>query len=130
MAVTGKFRRGTITSPAVANLKDVSIDQQDERDMRTGDTDMYCKQPVLKKQKCSLKATVMSGDLLALKAAIDYHDVTVVVEDVAVGASGETVTNRTFVMKMATCNIGANADNDGGEGSGSINIEAGALGAS
>jgi hypothetical protein len=48
---------------------------------------------------------------------------TVTVEDVSAASGVETITTRTFTFTEVTSNSGADANNDGGEGSRKVNFE-------
>jgi hypothetical protein len=124
----GKYRRGIITSPALGGMVKITIKGKDNVDHRTGDTDMWCKQPVILKQEGSLNCDLCSGDLAAARAAIQNVDVSGTVEDVSYTGGVETITQRAFTLKNAVCEErGVDANNDGGESSGNLTIVGGQL---
>jgi hypothetical protein len=118
--MAGKYRRGTITSPATANVVDVEWNENDSYDRRAADTDM-AGYPVMTKKQGSGSFTVCSGTLPKL------YDQTLIlsVQDVSVSGGSESVTTKVFTFTHVTTNRGMSLNNDGGESSGKISFEFG-----
>lgn len=123
MAVSGKYRRATVTiGSAVNNVLNFKYQAQDKNDRRTGDKDMSCKMPVALLKAGSGSFDVVSGAI----PSVMNGTLVATVEDVA-QAETETVTNRTLTFANVTTQGSGNFDNNGGEGSRTVNFEYGEL---
>ncbi len=117
-----KYRRGVITSPATANVTDIEWNENDSYDRRSADTDL-AGSPVMTKQQGSGSFTMCSGTLPKM------YDATLIltVQDVTVSGGSESVASKVFTFSHVTSNRGMSIKNDGGETSGKISFEFGAV---
>lgn len=115
-----KFRRGTITSPAITKVVDIEWNENITEDRRAADTDMTG-DPIFTKKEGSGSFTLCGGTM----ARIGNATMTVVVEDVTFANNVETITNRTFNFTKVVTQSGMNANNDGGEGSRKVSFKFG-----
>ena len=113
-----KFRRGTITSPATTGVVNVDFARSHKFDRRSSDAS-FNQNPV-RTAKGGSGSFELTGNTFT-----DLYNATMVVavEDVTASGGVETITNRTFTFSEVTTNSGANANNDGGEGSRKISFD-------
>lgn len=113
-----KFRRGTVTSPSTANVVKVNFKRSHKFDRRQADNS-FNQNPVKTSKGGSGNFVLTGGTWTDLYNA----SLVIVVEDVTASAGVETITNRTFTFTEVTSNGGADADNDGGESSRTVDFE-------
>jgi len=118
--MAGKYRRGTITSPAITQVVDIEWNENFSEDRRSADNAMTG-DPIITKKEGSGSFTLAGGTM----ARIGNAPMTVVVEDVAFANNTETITNRTFVFTKVLTQNGLNANNDGGESSRKVSFKFG-----
>jgi hypothetical protein len=113
-----KFRRGTITSPATTGVVNVDFARSHKFDRRSSDASFN--QNPLKTAHGGSGSFELTGNTFT-----DIYNGTlvIVVEDVSAASGVETVTSRTFTFSEVTTNQGANANNDGGEGSRKVSFD-------
>lgn len=118
--MAGKYRRGTITSPAITQVVDIEWNENFSEDRRASDANMTG-DPIITKKEGSGSFTLCGGTF----ARIGNASMTVVVEDVAFANNTETITSRTFIFTKVITQSGINANNDGGEGSRKVSFKFG-----
>lgn len=118
-----KYRRATITTPAITKVVNFDFNTANKFDRRSAD-DAMTGIPVKMKEEGSGSFELCSGTF----APIYNGSLVAVVQDVAVSSAGvETITSRTFTFTAVTTNQGMNANNDGGEGSRKVSFDFGAV---
>ena len=115
-----KYRRAKITTPSIANVVSFEFNRNDKFDRRSAD-DVLIGDPVKLKKEGSGSFELCSGSF----AAIYNGTLVVTVEDIAVAAGTETVTQHSFSFTKVTTNDGMSGNNDGGESSRKVSFDFG-----
>ena len=115
-----KYRRAKITTPIVGNVINFDFNRNDRFDRRSAD-DSMTGDPVKTKKEGSGSFELCSGAF----TNIYNGSLVATVEDVAVAAGTETITQRTLTFTKVTTNDGMNANNDGGESSRKVSFDFG-----
>ena len=114
----GKFRRGTITSPATTSVVNGDYARSHKFDRRSSDAS-FNQNPVKTAKGGSGSFELTGGNF----TDIYNGTMVIVVEDVTAANGVETIANKTITFSEVTTNQGAGFNNDGGEGSRKVSFD-------